>query len=46
VTTGFSAHYDSKDYKEMGSPDVDTIALTRLDANIVAAKLKRAVMSL
>jgi hypothetical protein len=41
VTTGFSAHYDGKDYKEIASPDVDTIALTRLDANTVAATLKK-----
>ena len=41
VTLGFSAHYDGKDYKFMGSPDFDTVALKRVDANTTDATLKK-----
>ena len=41
VTVGFSAHYDGKDYKYTGSPDYDTIALKRVDANTIEAALKK-----
>jgi hypothetical protein len=33
VTVGWSAHYDGKDYKVTGMPDLDTIAYKRVDAN-------------
>ena len=32
-THSFSAHYDGKDYKFTGSPNLDTISLKRVDAN-------------
>ena len=41
VTLGFSAHYDGKDYKYTGSPDYDTVALKRVDANTIEATLKK-----
>jgi hypothetical protein len=41
VTISYSAMYDGKDYKYTGSPDADTIALTKVDANTVAATLKK-----
>ena len=41
ATFGFSAHYDGKDYKYTGSPDYDTIALKRVDANTTDATLKK-----
>ena len=40
VTITYSAQYDGKDYKYTGSPDADTIALTRVDANTTDATLK------
>jgi len=41
ATLGFAAHYDGKDYKFMGSPDFDIVALKRLDANTTDATLKK-----
>ena len=41
ITLGWSAHYDGKDYKYTGSPDYDTIALKRVDANTTDATLKK-----
>jgi hypothetical protein len=41
ATFGYSAHYDGKDYKYTGSPDYDTIALKRVDANTNEATLKK-----
>jgi hypothetical protein len=41
VTQVLSAHYDGKDYKETGSPDVDTVAFKRVDANTVAFTQKQ-----
>ena len=41
ATFGYSAHYDGKDYKYTGSPDYDTIALKRVDANTNQATLKK-----
>ena len=41
VTFGFSAHYDGKDYTYTGSPDYDSIALRRVDANTIEATLKK-----
>jgi hypothetical protein len=44
VTSGGSAHYDGKDYKVTfmaGTPDVDTAALKRVDANTVTYTNKK-----
>jgi hypothetical protein len=40
-TISYSALYDGKDYPYMGSPDADTIALRRVDANTIEATLKK-----
>lgn len=37
----FSANYDGKDYKVLGNPAADTIALKRLDANTTEYTLKK-----
>jgi hypothetical protein len=37
----FSAHYDGKDYKVLGNPAADTIALTRLDPMTTEYTLKK-----
>jgi hypothetical protein len=41
VTISYSAMYDGKDYKYIGSPDADTIVLKRVDPNTVEATLKK-----
>jgi hypothetical protein len=41
ITLAWAAHYDGKDYKYTGSPDFDTIALKRVDANTTDATLKK-----
>jgi hypothetical protein len=41
VTLSYSANYDGKDYKYLGSPDADTITLKRVDAYTVEATLKK-----
>jgi hypothetical protein len=41
ATLGFSAHYDGKDCKYTGSPNLDTIAVERVDVNTTALTLKR-----
>ena len=41
VTVSYSAMYDGKDYAYMGSPDADTIALKKVDANTIEATLKK-----
>lgn len=33
ATAGFSGHYDGKDYKNTGNPDIDTAVLKRVNAN-------------
>jgi hypothetical protein len=40
ATSSFSAHYDGKDYKVTGVPGIDTIALTRVNANTIAFTIK------
>jgi hypothetical protein len=40
LTLNWAAHYDGKDYKYSGSPDYDTIAITRVDANTTDATQK------
>jgi hypothetical protein len=42
VHTEFSAKYDGKDNPITGSPDVDTIALKRIDANTTEGVTKKA----
>ena len=37
----YSAKYDGKDYPETGNPNVDTIALKRIDANTVQTTTKK-----
>ena len=39
--TEFTAKYDGKDYPITGDPDVDTVALKRIDANTWAEVLKK-----
>jgi len=41
ATLGFSARYDGKDYPYTGSPDYDTIAMRRVDANTIESTLKK-----
>jgi hypothetical protein len=41
VTAGFSAHYDGRDYKDVGVPDYDTIALKRVNGNTIEETLKK-----
>ena len=41
VNVGFSYHYDAKDYKVSGTPDVDATAHKRVDANTFAFTLKK-----
>ncbi len=41
TTISYSAMYDGKDYAYMGSPDADTIALKKVDANTIDATLKK-----
>ena len=41
VTISYSALYDGKDYKFIGSPDSDTISLKRIDANTIEATQKK-----
>jgi len=38
--TGYSAHYDGKDYTFTGSPTADTVSLRRVDANTLETTLK------
>jgi len=38
----FDAKYDGKDYPFRGDPDVDTVALTRVDANTFDLLMKKA----
>ena len=40
-TVGLAAHYDGKDYKVTGTPDVDTIALKRMNPNTFTYTLKK-----
>jgi hypothetical protein len=40
-SVGFSAHYDGKDYKVTGNPDLDTIGIMRVDANTTEATYKK-----
>ena len=39
--TEYAAKYDSKDYPVTGNPNVDTVAITRIDANTVEAVWKK-----
>jgi hypothetical protein len=41
IAIGYSANYDSKDYKYLGSLDADTIVLKRIDPYTVEATLKK-----
>ena len=41
MTVGFLAHYDGKDCKVTGNPDLDTVALKRVDANTTEATYKK-----
>jgi hypothetical protein len=44
VNGSYTAQYDGKDYPAAGSP-YDTIALTRVDANTLTARLKNTTTS-
>jgi hypothetical protein len=41
IVISYSANYDGKDYKYLGSLDADTITLKRVDASTVEATLKK-----
>jgi len=41
VTITYTALYDGKDYAYAGSPDADTISLTRIDARTIGTTLKK-----
>jgi hypothetical protein len=40
-TSSWSAHFDGKDYPFVGTPAIDTIALTRIDASTFTSELKK-----
>jgi hypothetical protein len=40
-TRGYSALFDGKDYKYIGTPSFDTIAITRVNANTMTFSLKK-----
>jgi hypothetical protein len=41
ATRSYTAHYDGKDYTYLGTPDYDTVALKRIDANTTEATQKK-----
>lgn len=41
ITITYTARYDRKDYAYAGSPDADTISLTRIDARTIGTTLKK-----